>query len=288
MKSTFKISKEDSDAFKYLGIELQHTKNGIYVSLHHYSQELKEIDLSPERRKARNSTLTENETTQLRSAVGKLNWLAGQSRPDLSFDVCDISTKMKTPTVDLILQINKLILKAKYNNVFLYYPILDLNDLKIRCFTDASYGNLSNGGSQGGFYTELVDKYNSSPIEWQSKRLRRTPHSTLAAETIAMVEGMEAAYSCSMLLSEILYDNRKEIPVEMIIDNYSLFQSVHSTTSVTDRRLRIEMAILREAHSRSDFKLKWAKAEYQLSDCLTKRGSDPRKLIAHITGKEVV
>ena len=80
--------------------------------------------------------------------------------------------------MDLLLKANKVIKKAKYNEVFLNYPVMDLNNLTIRCFADASYGNLCDGGSQGGLYLEAVSGLKSAPLEWQSKRLRRVPKST--------------------------------------------------------------------------------------------------------------
>lgn len=288
LKQTFRISKENAAMFTYIGIELQKTNEGIYVSQKKYLEDLKEIEIETNRRKEKQSPITEVERQELRSAIGKLNWLATQTRPDLSYEVCELSTSLKNGTVELIMKANKAIKKAKYNTVFLHYPILDLDDITVRCFADASYGNLPDGGSQGGIYTEIVSGSKSAPIEWQSKRLRRTPKSTLAAETIAMVEGIESGFLSSKLLSEIIHNSTKPVPVKAFTDCLSLYEAAHSTTAVTDRRLRIEISILREGLSRKEFELEWVKTESQLADCLTKRGSDPRSLIGRITGKEVI
>ena len=166
--------------------------------------------------------LTKDEITELRSAIGKLNWL-NRTRPDLSYDVCELATNLKIATVEHLIQANKVIRKAKQNEVRLYFPKLDLNDIKVRVFTDASYGNLPDGGSQGGIYIELCSGYKSCPIDWESKRLRRTPKSTLAAETIAMVEGVESAFLINNLLEEILYNgNAKPQPIQVVTDNFSI------------------------------------------------------------------
>ena len=164
---------------------------------------------------------------------------------------------------------------------------MNLDTLLIRCYADASYGNLSDGGSQGGMFMELIGHNRSAPIEWRSKRLKRTPKSTLAAETTAMVDAIEAAYSTSKLLSEIIYDQKKTITVEAVTDNLSLFEAAHTTTQIQDRRLRIEMSIIREGLARNEYKLKWVKTSNQLADCFTKKGSDPKILLEHITGKTV-
>ena len=279
----------NSEAFTYLGVELKKGSNGIYYAQNDYlNEKLHEIEIDSSRQEEKQSPVNDEEMKKLRSAVGKLNWLATQTRPDLAYEVCEISTRVKNATVELMMKTNKVIKKAKYNTVFLYYPILDLNNLVVRCYTDASFGNLPDGGSQGGAYIELVSGQNCAPIEWQSKRLTRTAKSTLAAETIAMVDGTDAAIVTSKLLAEIIHNEKKSIPVEVITDNLSLFEAAHSTTSTTDRRLRIEMSIIRENMSRNQMKLKWVRTDHQLADCLTKKGSDPRKLVAHVTGKLVV
>ena len=287
LKLKFKISKECTTAFKYIGLEIQQTQNGIYVAQEKYLDELQEIAITPDRAKQKESPINEDEYSKLRSVHGKLGWLALQTRPDLSFDVCNLTSALKKGTVDLILRTNKVVKKAKYNKVFLHYPQLDLNNAKVRCYTDASWGNITGGRSQGGVYVEVTDDSKSSPIQWQSTCLKRIPKSTLAAETIAAVEGLEAAYLISKLFSEILFNSKKSVPVEVVTDNLSLYEAAHSTTSIQDKRLRIELGIIRESIAKEEIQLKWVKTEFQLADCLTKQGSDPRKLIAHITGKNV-
>ena len=78
------------------------------------------------------------------------------------------------------------------------------------------------------------------------------------------------------------------IPVEAMTDCYSLYEAAHSSTSIDDRRLRIEMAILREGILKKEFKLTWVSTDSQLADCLTKSGSNPRMLVERITGMKVV
>jgi hypothetical protein len=267
---------------------LKRTNNGIYATQQKYTEGLQELEIQPTRFKEKDSPINDDEREMLRSVIGKLSWLATQTRPDLSYDVCELSTNLKNGTVELLMKANKVIKKAKYNKVFLHFPPLDLDNLVVRCYADASFGNLPDGGSQGGVYVEVVSGSKSAPIEWQSKRLSRTPRSTLAAETISMVDGMESGFLAGKLLSEILYNSKRNVPVEGITDNYSLFEAAHSTTPVKERRLRIELSILREVIMKKEFQLKWVKTGNQLADCLTKKGSDPRKLVERITGKEVI
>ena len=266
---------------------MKETNNGIYVEQQKYMEDLKELEIMSTRSREKDSPINEDERETLRSVIGKLNWLATQTRPDLSYDVCELSTNLKNGTVELLTKANKVIQKAKYNKVFLHYPPLDLDNIVVRCYADASFGNLPDGGSQGGMYVELVSGSKSAPIEWQSKRLTRTPRSTLAAETISMVDGMESGFLAGKMLSEILYNSKRSVPVEGITDNYALFEVAHSTTAVKEKRLRIEISMLRETISKKEFELKWINTGHQLADCLTKKGSDPRKLVERITGKTI-
>lgn len=62
-------------------------------------------------------------------------------------------------------------------------------------YSDASLGNMPNGGSQGGFIILLaIQSGKFSPIWWNSKKIRRVVRSTLAAETLAMADGIQYLY----------------------------------------------------------------------------------------------
>lgn len=283
IKSIFKISSENSAVFKYVGIKIQQGDNGILISQNEYAQEIDEIEIDPSRLKEHNEPLNEEEKSSLRSVIGQLNWLSTQTRPDIAYDVCDLSTNLKDGSVSLLKQANRVIKRAKLRDVNLHYPKMNLNNLSVECHADASHGNLKGGGSQGGMFIEVRSGDYSCPVEWQSKKLRRAAKSTLAAETIAMVESMENAIYISSLLKEILSSSTGDIPINCFTDNYSLFQTAHSTTSISDKRLRIELAILREALNREDVTLSWVKSQEQLADCLTKKGCDDQRLIARIT-----
>ena len=86
---------------------------------------------------------------------------------------------------------------------------MDLDNLSINCYGDASHGNLSNGGSQCGIFTEIISGSQSCPIEWHSKRIRRVATSTLAAETIALGDTISSACYIKALAEEMIYGNSK-------------------------------------------------------------------------------
>ena len=58
-----------------------------------YTASISEISRAKERMSDHKSQLTKVERTQYRGVVGHLNWVAGISRPDISFSVCGASSR---------------------------------------------------------------------------------------------------------------------------------------------------------------------------------------------------
>ena len=163
----------------------------------------------------------------------------------------------------------------------------NLKHLKIVAYSDASFGNLTDGGSQGGYIIFLVgsnDKY--MPTAWQSKHVRRVVKSTLAVETLAMVDMAEACIFYRKLLLEILQvkDNIDKIKIFCKTDNFCLYDFAHSSTQILDKRLRIEMAILREMLERKEIaEIPWVPTNTQIVHSLTKKGVPSFKILGFIS-----
>ena len=226
--------------------------------------------------------LNEEEKFALRSLLGQLNWLSTQCRPDISYDVSSLSSSFKNAAVKHIIKANKIVKRVKMNKVELFFPKLDLNELTVRCYADASYGKLEDGGSQGGMYIELASNNKTAPVLWSSKRTRRVVKSTMAAETLAMVEALASAHLVAVLVAEILHEGQKKIMVEGVTDSRPLYEAAYSTKSILDHRLRIDLAIIRESIIREECVLNWVPTTSQLSDCLTKEGADSSVLRDHV------
>ena len=116
-------------------------------------------------------------------------------------------------------------------------------------------------------------------INWLSRRLKRVARSTIAAETLACTDACDESILLSHQISELL--NCQSVPIILVIDNESLANAVRSTTSVEDKRLRIEVSYLRQLLNRKEVAgIKWVPTEHQLADCLTKQGAKSDDLIA--------
>ena len=146
-------------------------------------------------------------------------------------------------------------------------------------FHDASFANLKDKGSQGGFLIFLSDQLNKSLslIAWQSRKLRRVVNSTLSAEALQMIDAAGKAYWIQCLLEEVC---KIKIPIQCVTDSKTLYEAVHSTKQVLDNRLRIDIAILKEMITKKEInEISWVPKEQQLADCLTKRGASCKSLI---------
>lgn len=73
--------------------------------------------------------------------VGQLHWVASQCRPDLCFDILDLSTLLSDASVsNLQSKLNKVLRKTKNNPYKIMFPCLgSLDGIELLLFTDASY-----------------------------------------------------------------------------------------------------------------------------------------------------
>ena len=137
---------------------------------------------------------------------------------------------------------------------------------------DASFANLRDRGSQGGYLIFLVDDNGFfCPLSWQSKRIHRVVGCTLAAECLAINSAADAAIHLRAIISELAPSVKA--PIHVFSDNESLVSNAHSSTPVTGKRLQIDIAILRDMLKQELAELRWIPSAKNLADCLTKAGA---------------
>ena len=219
----------------------------------------------------------------MRSSVGQLNWLAGITRPDLSFDVCQFCSKVTTAVVEDLIQLNKVIHRARRQKVSIVFPKINFQKVRLTTYADASFNNLPNGGSQEGHIIFINDdKNNYAPLSWVSNRIKRVVRSTLAAKAIALNNACEDAIYLGKMISMLSMDN-PTIPIVAFTDNKSTLDTINSSTSVSDKKLRLEIALLRETQERKEVEIMKVPGKDNISDVLTKRGASSKSLLLAIT-----
>ena len=279
LKSVFKISHENDQAFSYVGMHVsQDSDCSIHVNQTSYSDAIKPVLLPKERMSDNQERLSNEETTMLRGVHGQLNWVANMTRPDLSYTVSALSSNITQATIADIKTANKAVKVVRDSSTQMLFPSLNPETVGVTVHTDASFNNHDNGGSQGGQIVFISDSQNNCcPISWRSNRVRRVARSTLAAETFSFADGMDTAQYVRQLAEEIQLMSDKST-IRMITDSRSLFDAANTTSLITDRRLRVEMSAIRESKEKGEIQIVWRSGDKQLADCLTKKGASPLTL----------
>ena len=279
LRKKFLLSSESTNNFRYLGMQITQCGKNIAVDQSHYIKTVEEIEIDTNKRKS-DDPLTDAEKKILKSTVGKLNWAATKTRPDISYDASTLSISTPEATVSDVIAGRKHIRKLRNNNIKLKFCDLgDLKDCSLIVFSDASHSSRTKEISQGGYVIFIVDKNNNSNvIKWQSKKITRTCKSTIAAETMALLDAAEAAYWIKRLLESML--GCSNIPIRCYCDNKSIVQHLKTSNSVSDYRLRVDICCLRDMLTAGEISdVFWITRDRQLADCLTKSGTDCAKLI---------
>jgi hypothetical protein len=282
----FKVSSQCEGLFTYIGIQVEQTDGGISISQKSYVDSLEQMP-SNCADTGNDAPLDPGEKRALKSLAGQLMWISSHTRPDAAYDVCDISTSVTNATQQDIIKANKVIRKLKSDEVSINYAeIGKIKDAEIVCYVDASHGNLKGGASQGAHIIFLKGKNgNFSPISWRSKKLKRIAKSSMAAEGQALSDGADESFAVQGFIRELHY-SRAELPITIRSDNYNLTQTVYSTNQIADKRLQMDLAIIREMLEKKELaKVEWVPGEMQLADCLTKKGASSRKLMLALSGR---
>ena len=236
----------DSD-FSYVGFRIIQDSQGVTLDQSDYVKKLNAGSIEPSRMVDKQSELTSKEYTLFRSIVGSMNWIVHGSRPDIVFDLIDLSMKFNKATVEDLCRAMKIVRKLTEVSSKVRYPSLnaDFKYWKIVAFTDASLHNLSDKvSSTAGRVVFLRDGMNSScTLSWKCNKIKRIVRSTLAAEALSLQEGIEESLYLQTLIEELI---NVKIPVSAYIDNKSTLDAIHSTKFVDDKRLVVDIAAMKE------------------------------------------
>ena len=116
------------------------------------------------------------------------------------------------------------------------------------------------------------------PLSWHSRKMEQRELSTLGFESRACVNGFSVAFYMMHFLKFCL--RTKVSKLTMVVDSKSLFQNMRTTTEVTDKRLKVLLAILRQAFDEKHLdEIVWTPGKLQLADSLTKENRPAVELL---------
>ena len=278
LRKRFVAGKVEERNFNYIGFRIIQDKNGIVLDQSRYVGSIENKAIDSKRVLDKHCLLTSAEQTEYRQIIGKINWVVQGSRPDMAFELIDLSTKLKHGNISDLSRAIKTVNRLKDVNSMILFPTLstDVKNWKVVVFTDASLCNISDGtGSTGAHIVWLVDNHRKcSPLSWHANKIKRVVRSTIAAEALSLQEGLESSFYYRKMLENILGIPHKTIPIIAYVDNKSVIEAVSSTKLVDDKCLRVDIAAISESLARSEVsEIKWCPGNIHLADCMTKRGA---------------
>ena len=267
----FELGTVEKDNFLYCGHRVvQDTEGNITLNQDEYADAMKELYISPQRKRESKEPVTEFERKQMRAFAGKIGWLSRMSRPDLTFAQIEASSAITHATVADLKKLQKAVTRVKEEKCVVEIPKLPsrVEDWRLSTYTDASWQNLGGVGSTGGRALFLSGGDKSFAVHWAAHRLRRVCHSSQSAEILSMNEGLNDAAFVRAMIHEM---SRVWLEAEIVTDCKNAFQALTKTTAPTDKRVRCEAQAVREALLEKEVKrIKLVKGEAQLADTLTK------------------
>ena len=274
----YKFGKVEKNDFKYCGRQIVKDSTGVHVTCPSLIDRVKPIYMSTAERKNKQGAVTESYRLQLRSVIGSLAWLARVCRPDLAYSVNYLQSRVSQATYGDVAFANKVIAIARASkNVGLHYPLkaFDFDKAAIVGLQDASFANdseVNEAGKTSGFRSQSgrllclsgpdFKTSRQGPLlllDWHSTTVKRVCRSTLQAETLSLLAGMEECEHLRMVLHGLRREHHRYdkswqveamdyIHVDLFTDCRSLEEYVNQPGlhSTSDKRLAIDLTGIRQ------------------------------------------
>ncbi|MBW0536619.1 hypothetical protein O181_076334 [Austropuccinia psidii MF-1] len=275
--------KDIGKANLLLGIKINHLKDGFSLDQGHYINELAnkyEIEkltplntpLKPHLQLLNSSNKEHEDFNNLninyRSAIGSLNYISSNTRPDITFAVSHLSQFLEKPGIqhsNACLQVFRYLHHTR--NLCLTFKNNGFHHIKT--YADADWGNSPiNRRSISGFTVSI----NSHLISWRSKKQQTVSHSTTEAEYKSLSDAAKETTWLINLINEIqlatsplnpllLNDNKGAIDLAINHANHSGFKTKH---------MDIKFHFIRELLKKGIMLLKYVPTTAMNADFLTK------------------
>jgi hypothetical protein len=278
LKKRFVFGKWYVDKFVHCGREISRREDGAaIVKQINYAKGLEKINITRERAKHEDQEVTEVERSALRSGNGKLSWIARQSRIDLCFGTMKSKVMLSRAKVKQIKEFNSLVKKAKQHAEvgLTFVPISLDEEFTIVAIGDSAFETVVDQKTAAGYVvglmaTEDIKKGagSFSILSFRSHLVKRSVKSTLAAETMAMDESVQAADWFRAAFAE-LHDEGYEvrhweehasrIPMLIVTDCKSLHDHLNKDGGPppSEKRLAMDMQVLKDMISGRSVEIRW-------------------------------
>ncbi|CAE7563942.1 TY1B-PL [Symbiodinium natans] len=244
---------------EFLGKWLEQQSDGsIKISQEQYASSAKGIEISKERRREKSELVDESERQQMRAALGGINWLVSGSRPDLAAWCSLMQQRVNCACVSDLIEVNKLLSLARdHSKSYIWVKPIPVDSVQFSVLTDAAWANAQDHCSQAGYMIAACDSRLSAGLA--EARWVRSMWCEAICESYALHEDL--AFSV-------------KVPITAVIDCKPVFDHAKSSTvSIKDKRMAIEMLLLKKDISKYGISLRWMATSQMIVDVLTKRGA---------------
>ena len=277
-------------ARKFLGHDvIQNPDFSIEVDqIAYINEHAKPIEMAERRKSLPEITpCTKEEVKELQKANGVGIWVIAQTRADAACQISNVAGEIgRSPTTGTIRRLNTAIATLRSRNVKTMYKRVgkSAHDFELLVYHDAAFGNLPEGGSQGGvmvvavprnsvrqddFYSEHAKEVECVPLFWKSFRLKRVARSTFAGETLSAVEALDVGQYFRECLSDV---TGMHVNCSQVTDCKSLKDNVDSIVpKCTEKSLKRDIHAIREAVITGFLhQFMWCDTKHMIADGLTK------------------
>lgn len=197
------------------------------------------------------------------------SYIASICRPDCVFSFFQ-AAQYPRPTEANARALNCAIVSCKQGvTQKLTFVLLDIETMHVAVFIDASFACNHNFTLQLGFLVCLMDdQMNANIIHYSSLKCKRVARSVLAAELYAFVLGFDHGFKFRTALQKIV---NRSVLLKMYTDSKCLFDALTSLNTTTEKRLLIDLSMLRQSfENREISEVTWIPGNQNPSDALTK------------------
>lgn len=125
LQQRFLAGRVEEKSFNYLGFQINQENDKIILDHTDYVLSLRNLTMDPERARQKQDILSIEEQTLFRKLVGQLNRVVQTSRPELSFEMVDFSTKLKENNVSDLLHAIKVVNMLNDMKYIVCFPKLE-------------------------------------------------------------------------------------------------------------------------------------------------------------------